>query len=210
MNSVQFGNYDSYDDFSLFLASKEIGTAEPKKKIVEVEGSDGVLDFTEYFGDVKYNNRTLKMDFSLIHSDLLGQYSSIQDAIHGKKMNISFSEDSGFYYVGRITVEPFTKEKNIGRFSITADCDPYKYKTNETIVTQSVSGSKTITLTNSRKRVVPTITTNAEMSFTFGATTVTHTAGTFIIPELELVEGNNTIKVAGTGNVSFKYREGRL
>ena len=67
-----------------------------------------------------------------------------------------------------------------------------------------------ITLVNSRKRVVPSITTTDSMTITFGGTSTIVNAGTFTIPTLELVEGNNTVTVTGTGNITFTYQEGGL
>ena len=48
------------------------------------------------------------------------------------------------------------------------------------------------------------------MTFSFGGITKAVNAGTFSIPELELKQGNNSVNVTGTGNVTFKYQEGRL
>lgn len=212
MKGVYLGNYHTYDDFSLLINSKEIGTPEPKKKTVEVEGASTEIDFSEYFGDINYTNRELKFECStLAHQSLfLPLFSKINDAIHGKKVRIVLEDDPDFFYVGRVTVSPFRNEKGIGKLTITVDCEPFKYKQDETVVTKAISGSGTITLANSRKRVVPTITTDAVMTFTFGGTSYATQAGTFTIPELELVEGDNIIEVTGTGNVSFVYREGRL
>ena len=112
--------------------------------------------------------------------------------------------------MGRLAISDFTNEKGVGSIQIDCDCEPYKYKMQETTVTQAVSGSATITLSNMRKRTVPTITTDATMTFAFGGRSIQHNAGTFIIPTFELIEGNNTVTVTGTGNVSFTYQEGGL
>lgn len=79
-----------------------------------------------------------------------------------------------------------------------------------TTVSRAVSGSASITLPNMRKKVVPTITTTAEMTIVFGGRTSTMAAGTFVIPTLELTEGDNVVTVTGTGNITFKYQEGGL
>lgn len=212
MKQIKFGTYKSFDDLNLVLTSKTIGSPEPKIYTVEVEGADGVLDYTEYFGETKYKNVSLNFDFATIVAmdQFLTQFSTIKNALHGKKLQIVLDDDPDFYYVGRITVSDFTNEKSIGNISITCDCDPYKYKKNVTTVAQAVSGSATITLSNLKKRVVPTITTDATFTFEFGGRTSTQSAGTFRIPTLELVEGNNTVAVTGTGNVSFSYQEGGM
>lgn len=210
MNQIQFGQYRSYDDLYLVLSSKEIGSPEVKEYKVEIEGGDGVLDYTEYFGGVNYGNLELKFEFSTIVQPFLNYYSQVKDLLHGKKMKITLDEDDDFYYLGRISVSSFTNEKNIGTISITCDCEPWKYKQQKTVVTKSITNSSTIVLSNMRKKVVPEITTNTTMSFAFGSSTVTHTAGTFMIPSLELSQGNNTITVTGTGTVKFEYQEGGM
>lgn len=210
MKQITFGTYKSYDDLYLILNDKTIGSPEPKKNQIEVEGGDGVIDLTEIFGRINYNNRTLAFNFSTLVQPFMAYYSAIQDALNGKRMKITLDEDSNFYYMGRITVGDFTNEKNIGKISIECDCDPYKYKKDVTVVSQVVDSSITITLNNLKKRVVPTITTNATMTFEYGGTTVTHNAGTFKLSTFELVEGENIVTIKGTGIVSFSYQEGRL
>ena len=213
MNGVTFGAYHSYDDMLLLLTRKVIGEAAVKQYTVDVEGGHGVLDYTEFFGEPKYKNRTLKFEFSTIiasETDFLAMYSTIQDAIHGQKMKIVLDEEPNYYYYGRISVGMLSKSKCIGQMTITADCEPWKYKKNVTTVSKAVSGSASITLTNMRKRVVPTITTDAEMTIIFGGRSTTASAGTFTIPTLELSEGDNVVTVSGTGNITFNYQEGGL
>ena len=212
MKGIRFGNYHSYDDFSLILSHKEIGSPPPKEEKIEIPGGDGDLDLTEFFGEVKYNNRQLMFEFSTIipKDEFLTLFTMVQNALHGQRMQIVLDEDADWYYTGRISVSPWKAEKNIGKLTIDCDCDPYKLKNTVTKVSQNVTSSATIKLTNSRKRVVPTITTNAQMTIAFGSYRGTFNAGTFVIPELELHEGENTVTVTGTGNIAFSYREGAL
>lgn len=212
MKGVSFGNYHSYDDFDLILSQKKIEAPSPKTETIDIPGGDGVLDLTEFFGETKYNNRQLEFEFTtdVPQEQFMDLFSEVQDALHGQKMNIVLDDDPDWYYTGRITVSEWKAEKNMGKFTISCDCDPYKLKGSETVFSKAVSGSDNIVLTNSRKRVVPTITTNAQFSISFGTYSGTFNAGTFRIPELQLVEGNNTVTVEGTGNISFRYREGGL
>jgi phage-related protein len=212
MKGIKFGNYHSYNDFSLILSQKTIGTPSLKTESVDIPGGDGVLDLTEFFGDVKYNNRPLSFDFStkVYQDQFMELFSAIQNALHGQKKQIIIDEDAEWYYTGRITVSEWKADKNIGKLTIDCDCEPYKLKIEETVVSKAVSGSMDITLSNSRKRVVPTIATDAEMTISFGTYSGTFSAGTFRIPELELLEGNNIVTVTGTGNITFRYREGAL
>lgn len=213
MKGVKFGNYHSWNDFSLILAQKTIGTPSPKTETVDIPGGDGVLDLTDFFGEIKYNNRELSFEFSTIvpQSEFMDLFTRVQNALHGQKMQIILDDDADWYYTGRITVSEWKAEKAVGTLTIDCDCEPYKYRMTETVVSKAMGGgTATVNLTNGRKRVIPTITTDAETTISFGEYSGTFSAGTFIIPDLELIEGENAVKVRGTGTVSFSYREGVL
>lgn len=213
MKGIKFGNLHSYYEWGLILGSKEIGAPKPKVNQIEVEGGDGVLDLTEFFGEVKYENRPLSFTFSklgVVPDGFLALYSVVQNAIHGKSMQVILDDDPANYYYGRVTINEWKSNRNIGEIVIEVDAEPYKMKLAETVVTRAVAGTDTIVLTNSRKRVVPVITTDAEMKLAFGNYSGTFSKGTFTIPELELVEGENAVTVTGTGNITFRYREGGL
>lgn len=209
---VTFGNVHSYKDLKLILTSKEIGSPAVKTNKVDIPGADSALDLTDYFGEPKYEDVTHKFEFTTIEpqSDFLTQYSTIKNAIHGKKVRIILDDDPTFFYLGRCYVSSFTDEKGIGTISVECECEPYKYKLNKTVVTRTVSGTADINLTNSRKRAVPEITTTAAMTFVFGDGSWAKAAGTFTIPEFELAEGNNTVTVTGTGTITFRWQEGAL
>ena len=213
MKGITFGIYHSYDDLNLILISKEIGSPTVKERKIDIEGADGALDLTDFFGEPKYENVTHKFEFQTIvpQAQFLSLFSSVKNALHGKKMRIILDGDPLFYYLGRLKVSSFTNEKNVGTISIECDCEPYKYKLAKTVVSVAVAGSATtIKLNNGRKRAVPEITTTASMTIAFDGWSVSRSAGTFVIPELELVEGENTVTVTGTGKITFTWQEGDL
>jgi phage-related protein len=125
-------------------------------------------------------------------------------------VRIILDDDPTFFYLGRCHVSSFTSEKGIGTIKVECDCEPYKYKLQPTIMSVTVNGTEVITLTNARKRAVPEIKTNATMTIVFGDGAWTPSAGTFTIPELELVEGDNLVSVTGTGNITFEWTEGSM
>jgi phage-related protein len=212
VKGITFGTTHTYKDLGLILGKKEIGAPSVKKNEVDIPGADGVLDMTDFFGEPKYENVKHKFEFSAAvpHDEALALFSRVKNTLHGKKQRIILDDDPAFFYVGRCSVSSYTDEKGIGKLSIECDCEPYKYKLNKTTVTQAISGTQAITLTNGRKRAVPTITTTAAMTIIFGSGSWTTNAGTFTIPELELVEGANLVEVIGTGNITFTWQEGEL
>lgn len=213
MKGVSFGGLHSFYEWGLILSEKEIKAPQPKTKAVDVEGADGELDYTEAFGDVKYQNRQLTFRFSkasIVPDGFLALFSVVQNALHGKKLQVILDDDPANYYFGRVTINEWKSNKRMGEIVIEVDAEPYKLKVSETVITQAVTDYADITLTNSRKPVVPTITTNAAMTIAFGGYTAAVQAGTFRLPELQLREGQNTVTVTGTGNITFSYREGSL
>lgn len=212
MKGALLGNYHTYDDLNLIINSKEIGDAAVREKKLEVEGASGYLDYTDFFGEPTYDNRTLLLNVQMLTepSKFLSEYSNISNALNGQKVRIILDDDPDFYYIGRISISALITEKNQAFFEIVADCEPFKLKKEVTTVSQAVTTSATITLNNLRKRVVPVITSDAEFQFVWGKFSAKVSAGTFQLPEFELVAGSNTITVIGTGNVVFEYQEGGL
>ena len=212
MKGITFGTTHTYKTWGLILGKKEIGSPAVKENKVDIPGADGALDMTEYHGEPKYENVKHKFEFSAAVplGESLTLFSRVKNALHGKKHRIILDDDAAFYYVGRCHVSSYTDEKGIGKLSIECDCEPYKYKAQKTTVTKAIDGTQAITLTNGRKRAVPTITTTAAMTIIFGGGTWTNSAGTYTIPELELVDGANTVEVTGTGSITFAWQEGDL
>jgi phage-related protein len=215
MKGITFGNIHSYRDLRLILESKEMGSPAVKVRKVDVEGADGALDYTDFFGEAKYENATHKFTFSTIvpQEEFLSQFSQVKNALHGRKVRIILDDDPTFFYLGRLSVSPFTSSKAVGKLTVEADCEPYKMKISPTVITKTISGSLTFNLPNSRKRVVPEVKIAAEsgLNIVYQVGNVWDlSSGTYTLPELELVEGNNTVTVTGTGTISFTWQEGEM
>lgn len=211
MNTIKFGNKDSYTDFNLILKPKTRPFPTPKTNYVSIEGRDGDLDLTASLtGDIKYENISYSLEFILKNEraaweDTLLELSTY---LHGKKMNLTFSEDPNWYYVGRFSLNNVESDRNVGLLIIDCVLEPYRYKKTET--TKTRTGVGTLDLPNTRKWVMPTITSTASMEFTFeGKKFVVN--GTLQSPDIILKEGNNTIEVtSGTGTLTVTYREAKL
>ena len=212
MNGVKFDNLHTYDDFSLILSAKEIGVPQPKTELLEVPGADEMIDFTEFFGDVKFENRPLKFKFTtpVPQSEFMTLFSRIQNALNGKRMKIVLDEDKDFYYSGRVSVKEWLADMTIGKITIECDCNPYKLKKNKTIVTSTVNGEKTVTLSNLRRHVVPLFKSDAEMRIAFDGNSFSMSAGESRFPAIVLKEGENILKLSGNGTVTIEYQEGGL
>ena len=210
-----FGNYHTWRDFQLILASKTIGTPSPKTEVIDIPGGDGVLDLTEFFGETKYGNRNLSFEFSSMvnPSEFMSLFSTIQNALHGKKLHIILDDDPEWYYIGRISVSEWKADRNIGKLTIDCDCEPYKVQNSPTVISKTIAGTEVISLANSRKRVVPEVVIESAsgLNIVFGVGNVWDLgSGSYTLPELELVEGDNPVTVTGTGSITFTYTQAAL
>ena len=213
MKGVTFDTYHSYRDFSLILSSKTVGAAEPKTELIEVPGADAPLDFTEFFGDVKYNNRTLSFTFTMLPpmKEFQLRYSSILNTLNGKKMKIILDDDPDFWYYGRVSVGDLSPDKNTAQITVECDCEPFKYLKEKTAYTVTVSGSTTLILKNLRQHVVPVFNSTGALQIDFEGTKYSASStGEYTIPEIVLKEGKNTITLEGNATVTVTYQEGGL
>lgn len=209
---ITFGEHEQ-EEFGLLPKQVIISPPEVKTYLVSVPGRSGSLDFTEAFtdGQPAYYDRQITMTMYCFAGDeqLPDMERACRNALHGRKMNIMLDCDPEYYYRGRLSVD-WVSEDNIDIATITATCDPYKYKLSPTVREFDVSGSLSVTLPNDRMPVVPTVTTDAEMTIVFGESTIVFEAGTRKAPALLLLEGANHMTLTGTGHIKFEYQEGAL
>lgn len=232
MNSVTFGNKNSYKDWGLILKTKTIGLPDPKTEEVDVNGMDGVLDLTEAVtGTVRYRNRTLSFTFTIIDEGRAFQQiqSMISNHLHGKKMQVIISDDRSFYYIGRCKVNPFASSKKTAEITIDVDAEPYKLEVSGTqagdkwlwdpfsfvdgVIRDNVftiSGQTPISLINRSLMVSPTFVTDTAMTVTYDGKTYNLPAGETTVYDILLPEGETSMVITGTGTVTVKYQGGSL
>lgn len=132
MNGVTIGGKHTFHTFGLLLESKPtISPPEPKTKLVQIPGTDGVIDLSESLtGSIAYQLRTITIQAFLPcrREDWDWKYSQILNHMHGKRMRIIFDEDPEWYYIGRVTVQEMKPEKVCAYITITAEVEPYKHR----------------------------------------------------------------------------------
>ena len=231
MNGVMIGEKHSYDDFGLILSSKVISPPEPKVNKVEVPLRDGSIDLTQALTDeVKYNDRNIQLTFSVIdpRKTWSEKISEIENYLHGQRMKIIFDEDSSFYYIGRVSVDKWTSDRNIGTLEIVCTVEPFKYSIESSAVDWEwdifdfdqgiineageliVNGSTTITLICGKKRMFPTFTASGAMTVTYDGETYSLKAGSQKVYDIFLVEGENELTFKGNGTITIDYTWGSL
>ena len=210
--TVTFGTH-SQEEFKLIPNSVEVESPQPVTYTVEVPGRDGELDFTEALdGRVHYKPRKISMEFYCFGED--GELPELEqnciNTLHGRKMPIYLDADPEYYYLGRLSVS-WKYGENLDTVSIEAECDPYKYKRQETVCSYDVEETLAVNLENTGwMPVSPLIETDSEMQLVFGNTSAVLSPGTQKVPGLVLAKGNTALTVNGTGHIEFTFREGAL
>lgn len=213
MNTVRFGEKDSYADFGLILRPIERPKPSPKYNYVSIPAKNGDLDLTEAFGDVFYDNLSYPLEFNVI--DNMNTWNeklrTITNYLHGKKMKVTFTDDPNYYYLGRVTVNELSSDRNIGILSLDCNFEPYKYKQTVTSKSYEVSQGSRCDFVNGRMKVIPAITLSSAMTIKFNGNSYSLGAGTHKVLNIQFVEGTNTIEViTGTGTLGAEYWEGEL
>jgi phage-related protein len=213
VSDIRFGTKWAHADYGLIVAPYAIPMPEPQTNYVEIPGRDGALDLSEAFGTVRYADRIIPLTlYARAPFDAL--ISAFTSDVHGRRMNMIFDRDPTYYYDARVALEDLERHAGYCELSLKCRTKPYKLEHFETSMTVLPAGSATVTLTNTRMPVVPTITVSAEMTLTFTISAinyaVTLSAGAHVVPSLVLMEGETEIGITGTGSITFTYRKGAL
>lgn len=230
MKGVTIGDKHNYRDWGIILSSKTISPPEPQTNKIDVPMRDGAIDLTESLtDDVKFKDRNITLNFTVLdRSTWTAKVSEIQNYLHGKRLKIVFDDDLAFYYVGRISVNKWETNKNIGSLVIECEVEPFKYDMISSAVEWEwdifdfengiinemgeliVNGETTISLICRRKRMFPIFTASAPMTVKYDDETFNLAAGKQKLYGVFLCEGVNELTFNGNGTVSIDYVGGSL
>lgn len=226
--NVTLGEY-YMQDLGLALESKEIGLPSIQTKSVSIPLRDGNLDLTNVLSNrVHYGNRKIKLNMNSIANNQLEKMSDVANKLHGQKVHIIFDDDINYFYNGRLDLSSFKTNRKGGEYVIEADCDPFKYTVESSaddwlwdpfdfeygyineLKDIVVSGSKEIVLIADEQLSFASITTDAQVTVTYGTQSVLCAAGTTSLYEFEFEPGENTITITGNATITISYRGARL
>lgn len=183
---------------------------------VVIPGRNSPIRFSEALGFVSYEPRAFTISLSRLctRKDFNAYVLVMANQYNGKLCKVKTSEEPHLYAIGTLQLssayDPLTAKGQL--VMECTDGDSYRYHSDKTIITQS--GNGTIQLENDYMPAVPTIDTTAEtdLKWKIGDDSFhkTVSAGSWVIPELELRQGINSISVETEGTVTFTYQEGCL
>lgn len=135
MNSITFGEgagaKNTWTDWGLALLSQpDLPTPPLKTKLLESEGMDGEIDLTTAItGYPVFGNRKGRFKFAadLRFPEWQTKLQDIKAFLHGQYMRMRLSDDPGWYWEGRFTVEDPQARPNGGTLAIAYSVGPYKW-----------------------------------------------------------------------------------
>lgn len=136
---------NTYSDYGLVITNNDVvGTPKVDTYYVLPPGSSSVIDLSEYItGAPHYQQRTLTFNFTyeMEGDTYLEFFSDFLYQFHGKRIRIVLDNDPSWCYEGRAIVGDIQRKLSICSFTMTVDCDPYKYEHN--IETHTINKANT-------------------------------------------------------------------
>ena len=214
MTGIKFGNIHSD---TLGLSWLGVFTLSPPTvvtKYVNIPGRNGSLDYSQALtGYVVYENRDITMEFELeteSNDEYIEKISKVMNLLHGQRMMVIEDIEPDYQWDCRLNVEDDRKSRRHSVVTITGTAYPYKRKTADTVVEETVTGVTTeITCDNLAEPVIPTIETSASMQIKFGSKIFNVQEGTHTL-DILFMAGENVLTVTGPGTIKITYREGSL
>lgn len=209
-------NGTSMFDLGWLRESIDFPAPQSQTNTIVVPGRNSPIRYTEALGRVSYQPRVFSITLSMLgtREKFNTMSTKLINSYAGQLVKVILSEEPTLYVLGTVELEPaYDPLTGKGQMIFScSDADAYRCHVHQTTV--SFEGSGTLSLSCDEMPVVPTVTTTAEtaLSWSVGKDTFQKSlsAGTWTIPELELLAGENTIAIETEGTVTFTYREGRL
>lgn len=181
-----------------------------------IPGRSSPIRFSVVNDRISYKPRTFKIVLTMLgyRDRFLQMISDASQRFAGVLSKVTITEKPDVYAYGTLQLATgYDVNSHKGTLTIScSDADAFFYHNELTAKKQT--GSGTIILTNDFMPVVPSIsvTEDTSLSWKVGDEDFSKelSTGTWIVPELELHQGENSITIVTEGEVTFEYREGCL
>lgn len=231
MKQITFNNRKSYDDFGFTIESYSIQPPSKKKIKEAVPFMNGSYDFSTVgsSGEIVYTERDISLVLNLhgkSRAHLLQKYSEALEWLIGTgKSPLIISDIPDVFFSAEVENAPSfeTVLKRNGKLGIVFVADPFKsgneyegdklwdtfnFETDylqDTVFT--VGGSRTATIYNPGRTVIPVINCSAAMTVKANGYTLNCSKGDNRDYRLKLLNGANTVTINGTGTVKINFRK---
>jgi predicted phage tail component-like protein len=232
MSQVIFNSKKSLTDLDIQLESFSIQPPSKKKIKVPVPFMNSSYDFSTVgsSGEIVYTDRIIKTRFNLRRKNrgtLYNKYSEVLAwLLDVGQRQLIFTDMPDCYYLAEVENAPSFEEiaKRAGIMEIEFIAVPFKYGVSvegseqlwdtfnfETGYLQEtmfeVLGTKSVTIYNPGREVVPIINCNSNMICLINSYSVGFVAGDNKDYNFKLANGANTVVITGIGTIKFIFRK---
>ena len=177
--------------------------------ITDIMGMDSVLDYTEQFGPVRFNNRSLEVKFEgqdMNFTEWAEVVSRTADALHERYAKVILDTDPDYYYYGLCRVTAKKDALAFSEMSVVIDAFPWKRRIDKYVMNLSAGTHEVI---NDRMPASPEVTVSGYMNIEYDGKIYEFKAGT-TKADFEFMEGINQIRITGSGTMKLEWEGGRL
>lgn len=212
--------YKTAEDGLWTLASCKITKASQVQNFVSVPGRFAPLDLSTTLTDGEPYYGSAGLDAVLESSEgtrdeRQARIAELVNFLDGHQAQIIHPDHPDSYLVGRVQVTPEYNDLVHARVAVSVVLEPWLYNAEETVVT--ASGQSVPLLNRGRLGVMPECKVTGTVTVQQDTNMATLAAGTHIVPWLYLPATGGpmsptalTVKVSGSGSVTFTYREAVL
>lgn len=125
---VEIDGIDLLDEYGLHLVDRNIGVATPNLYQTTIPGRNGKLDYTDFYGEVTYQNRVITITLAKkVDSKTQDLKYELERNYSGNSVKLSFSDDEDHYWKGRVTVTSNDDDTELYKVTFNMDAHPYKF-----------------------------------------------------------------------------------
>jgi predicted phage tail component-like protein len=233
LNGLIFNNKHNYKDIGVIMHKKTIQFPSKKKIKESLPFMNGSYDFSTIGsnGEITYTEREILVTLGLpsnTKEQLQVIYSNVLEwLIDVGKSKLIFDDISDYYYMAEVeSTSTFEEVLSVGVLEVTFIAEPFKtsvdyvgfdvwdtFNFEEDIVQDiefDIINSKTISIYNPRRLVIPTISCNSNMIITLDGYSMNVVSGNNKNWLFKLKNGTNNISIIGTGHIKFIFRKESL
>ena len=211
MMEIIFDGRSSLKHYGLILKSYTLTSPVRKRYLYSVPGGDGDVDLMKGLGPARYENRTLRAEFTISASNPKQTVDKLLNELEGATVPIILPDDPSVYLEGDIHISAASVRQG-GALVILATCLPWRYRCQDTVIDVHACEADTVhTWYNEGKRdAVPELTVLDTAYITVGGSTLQFDPGTHITTALA-IPGRSAISVTIRGGaLTARYKEAIL
>ena len=196
----------SFNNFELYISERTINS--PKKKTIRetIPFMNGSYDFSKVNGAVAFEDREIEYAFEII-GESIADMDQQRDSVLNWLMNVyeeALYDDTMPDYHFLVSYDDCKVKEDAEKTDLTVTFIAYPFKIYNTQTSFTASAGTTV-VNNQGQPVVPNVIATEEMTITLNGQAITVPAGTQIKLEVDLMTGDNTVIVSGSGELTLSF-----